>query len=195
MKTSSSSLMSALGAALLVFTVLTAASFGQSGQQPSSGSAADDPANDLFLQTCNRCHDAARITALRRTKTEWEEVINKMIERGATGSEEDFMTVFGYLRRHYGKVYINTAPTEEITTTLGLTNEDADAIVAYRKTNGNFQDFDAVRKSRTSTSRSSKTTRTPSPFSRLQRNPDPHQPLKFVAYSNNAISSLSSADY
>ena len=57
------------------------------------------------MQTCNRCHDAARITALRRTKTEWEEVINKMIERGATGSEEDFMTVFGFLRRHYGKVY------------------------------------------------------------------------------------------
>ena len=69
-----------------------------------------------------------------------------MIERGATGSEEDFMTVFGYLRRHYGKVYINTAPTEEITTSLGLSNKDADAIVAYRKTNGNFQDFDAVRK-------------------------------------------------
>jgi competence protein ComEA len=146
MKTSSSSQMSALGAALLVFSELTAASFGQSGQQPSSGTAGDDPANELFIQTCNRCHDAARIVALRRTKTEWEEVINKMIERGATGSEEDFMTVFGYLRRHYGKVYINTAPTEEITTSLGLSNKDADAIVAFRKANGNFADLDAVKK-------------------------------------------------
>ena len=119
MKSSCSSLITALGSAVLVVTVLTAASFGQSGaQQESSANPADDPANDLFIQTCNRCHDAARITALRRTKTEWEEVINKMIERGATGSEEDFMTVFGYLRRHYGKVYINSAPIEEITTTL-----------------------------------------------------------------------------
>src|SRR5262245_30285629 len=134
MKIPSSSLMTTLGAALLIFTTLTAASSGQTGaQQQSSGNPADDPANELFMQTCNRCHDAARITALRRTKTEWEEVINKMIERGATGSEEDFMTVFGFLRRHYGKVYINTAPTEEITTTLGLTNKDADAIVAFRK--------------------------------------------------------------
>lgn len=73
-------------------------------------------------------------------------VINKMIERGATGSEDDFMTVFGYLRRHYGKVYINSATSEEITTTLGLTNKDADAVVAFRKANGNFQDFDAVKK-------------------------------------------------
>jgi competence protein ComEA len=147
MKTAPSSLISALCAPLLVLTISTATSFGQSGsQQQSSGNPADDPVNELFMQTCNRCHDAARITALRRTKTEWEEVINKMIERGATGSEEDFMTVFGFLRRHYGKVYINTAPTEEITTTLGLTNKDAEAIVAFRKSNGNFADFDAVKK-------------------------------------------------
>jgi competence protein ComEA len=147
MKIPSSSLMTTLGAALLILTTLTAAPSGQTGAQPqSSGNPADDPANELFIQTCNRCHDAARITALRRTKTEWEEVINKMIERGATGSEEDFMTVFAYLRRHHGKVYINTAPTEEITTTLGLTNKDADAIVAFRKANGNFADLDAVKK-------------------------------------------------
>ena len=130
MKTSSSFLMTTLGATVLTFTALTAASPGQAGgQQPASGSPAEDPAHELFIQTCNRCHDAARITALRRTKTEWEEVINKMIERGATGSEEDFMTVFGYLRRHYGKVYINTAPTEELATSLGLTNKDADGRV------------------------------------------------------------------
>ena len=144
---SSSSLTTVLGAALLVFIALTSASFGlSSGQQQPTGNPADDPANELFAQTCNRCHDGARITALRRTKTEWEEIINKMIERGATGSEEDFMTVFGFLRRHYGKVYINTAPTEEITTSLGLSTKDADAIVAYRKANGTFADFDAVKK-------------------------------------------------
>lgn len=147
MKTSSSFLITTLGAALLTFTALSAASAGHaSAQQPSSASPAEDPANELFMQTCNRCHDAARITALRRTKTEWEEVINKMIERGATGSEEDFMTVFGFLRRHYGKVYINTAATEELTASLGLTSKDADAIVAFRKTNGNFADLDSVKK-------------------------------------------------
>jgi competence protein ComEA len=147
MRPSYSSFITALGSAVLVVAVGTATSFGQSGgQQHSSGNPADDPAHDVFIQTCNRCHDAPRITTLRRTRTEWEEVINKMIERGATGSEEDFMTVFGYLRRHYGKVYINTAPIEEITTTLGLSNKDADAIVTFRNANGNFADFDAVKK-------------------------------------------------
>jgi len=42
-------------------------------QQQSAQSAADDPYAELFAQTCNRCHDGARITAIRRTKTEWEE--------------------------------------------------------------------------------------------------------------------------
>jgi competence protein ComEA len=146
MKTARSFLTSVLGA-LLIFTILAAASSAPPGaQQQSSGNPADDPAHELFIQTCNRCHDAARITALRRTKTEWEEVINKMIERGATGSEEDFVTVFGYLRRHYGKVYINSANSDEITTTLRLSSKDADAVIAFRKANGNFQDFDAVKK-------------------------------------------------
>ena len=134
-----------IAVAALAF-LLAASSVAQSAAQQPATSADTDPAHELFIQTCNRCHDAARITALRRTKTEWEEVINKMIERGATGSEDDFQTVFGYLRRHYGKVYINSASSEEITTTLALSDKDADAVVAFRKANGNFQDFDAVKK-------------------------------------------------
>jgi competence protein ComEA len=132
--------------ALIGSTLLTASASQQPGAQQNGTSAADDPSAELFAQMCSRCHDGARITAIRRTKTEWEEVIQKMIERGAQGSEEDFQNVFGYLRRHYGKVYINTAALDEITTTLGLSNKDADAIVAYRKANGSFKDLDAVKK-------------------------------------------------
>jgi len=146
MKTASYPIAAAAGA-LLVSIVLTASPQAHvTGPPQQAGTAAEDPAHELFVQMCNRCHDAARITALRRTRTEWEEVINKMIERGATGNEEDFVTVFGYLRRHYGKVYINSATTEEITTSLRLSDKDAGAIVAYRKSNGSFADFEAVKK-------------------------------------------------
>jgi competence protein ComEA len=146
MKRAPSYLIAVAAFALLLSALLGASPVFQSAAQQPATSAADDPAHELFIQTCNRCHDAARITAVRRTKTEWEEVINKMIERGATGSEDDFQTVFGYLRRHYGKVYINSANSDEITTTLGLSGKDAEAVVAFRKANGNFQDLDAVKK-------------------------------------------------
>ena len=145
MKTPSFSIGMAL-CALIASTLMAAAPFGQAAAQEPSGSPADDPASELFSQMCSRCHDGARITATRRTKSEWEQVLIKMIGLGATGSEEDFETVFGYLRRHHGKVYINTAALDEITTSLGLSTKDADAIVAYRKANGSFQDFESVKK-------------------------------------------------
>jgi competence protein ComEA len=146
MKRALSSLLTVAAFGWFLSALPAASTVHQSTAQQPAASADTDPAHELFIQTCNRCHDAARITALRRTKTEWEEVIHKMIERGATGSEEDFVTVFGYLRRHFGKVYINSATSDEITTTLRLSSKDADAVIAFRKANGNFQDFDAVRK-------------------------------------------------
>ena len=131
---------------LIASTLMAAAPLQQSPAQQPAASSADDPDAELFSQMCSRCHDGARITALRRTKSEWEQVLTKMITMGATGSEDDFQTVFGYLRRHYGKVYINTAVLDEITTSLGLSTKDADAIAAYRKANGPFPDFEAVKK-------------------------------------------------
>ena len=38
------------------------------------------------------------------------------------------------------------ATPDEIATILGLSEKDAQAIVAYRKANGPFADFDAVKK-------------------------------------------------
>jgi competence ComEA-like helix-hairpin-helix protein len=112
-------------------------------QQPS---AANDPATGLFTRMCNECHDASRITAMRRSRTEWEEVLNKMVEKGAIGTEQEFETVYEYLLRNYGKVYINRAVADEITMILGLSKKDADAIIAYRGANGAFADFDAIKK-------------------------------------------------
>ena len=70
----------------------------------------------------------------------------EMIEKGATGSAKDFETVFSYLLRHYGKVFVNNAAPDEIMMVLGLSQKDADAIVSYRKSNGSFADFDAIKK-------------------------------------------------
>jgi competence ComEA-like helix-hairpin-helix protein len=134
--------------ALVASTLIVAAPFNQTAApQPSSGAAeTDDPDAGLFIQMCVKCHEAARITALRRTKVEWEEIINKMIERGATGTEKDFETVYGYLLRNYGKLNINRATPDDITMILGLSEKDAQGIVAYRNSNGSFADFEAVKK-------------------------------------------------
>ena len=139
--------------ALVASTLIGAAPFNQTpvnqtpAQQPSTAAPeTDDPDAPLFGQMCVKCHEAARITALRRSKVEWEEIINKMIERGATGTEKDFETVYAYLLRNFGKLNINRATPDDIAMILSLSEEDAKGIVAYRDANGAFADFEAVKK-------------------------------------------------
>jgi competence protein ComEA len=106
----------------------------------------DDAPAAAFRRVCSNCHDAERILATRRTRTQWEEVIEKMIDRGAEGTSDDFTTAEEYLMRVSGRVNVNRAATKDMMTVLGITDKDANAIVEYRKTNGEFKDFDGLSK-------------------------------------------------
>jgi competence protein ComEA len=106
--------------------------------------AAPFPQSEAFLKVCSSCHDAERILSNRRTRTQWQEVIEKMIERGAEGTDDDFTAVEEYLVRHFGRVNINKALPKDIAAVLDLAPKDAQAIVDYRKTNGDFADFDSL---------------------------------------------------
>jgi competence ComEA-like helix-hairpin-helix protein len=109
-----------------------------SAQQPEDAPAA------AFRRVCSSCHDAERILATRRTRTQWEEIIEKMIDRGAEGTSEDFTTAEVYLLRVSGRVNVNRAQASDIVAVLSVTQKDADAIIEYRKANGEFKDFDAL---------------------------------------------------
>jgi competence ComEA-like helix-hairpin-helix protein len=104
----------------------------------------EDRPTVAFKRVCSSCHDAERILGARRTRTQWEEVIEKMIERGAEGTDDDFVAAEQYLLRTSGRVNVNRALSKDIVAVLGLTEKDADAIAEYRKTNGDFKDFDEL---------------------------------------------------
>jgi competence ComEA-like helix-hairpin-helix protein len=114
--------------------------------QAPAPSVADEAGAALFVKMCSECHDSKRIVSQRRTSADWEDTLRKMIEEGAEGTAKDFETVFGYLVRTYGKVFINTAKADEIKAVLGLTAAEADAVVSYRTSNGAFADIEAVKK-------------------------------------------------
>jgi competence ComEA-like helix-hairpin-helix protein len=123
-----------VGAALLIAVIAA-----QAQDQNDAPAAA-------FRRVCSSCHDADRILATRRTRTQWEEVIEKMIDRGAEGTSDDFSTAEEYLLRVSGRVNVNRAASKDMVTVLGMTQKDADAIAEYRKANGEFKDFDALSK-------------------------------------------------
>ena len=106
----------------------------------------DDAPAAAFRRVCSNCHDADRILSTRRTRTQWEEVIEKMIDRGAEGTSDDFTTAEEYLLRVSGRVNVNRATTKDMVTVLGIPQKDADAIAEYRKANGEFKDFDSLAK-------------------------------------------------
>ena len=106
----------------------------------------DDAPAAAFRRVCSNCHDAERILSTRRTRTQWEEVIEKMIDRGAEGTSDDFTTAEEYLLRVSGRVNVNRASSKDMVTVLSITQKDADAIAEYRKANGEFKDFDSLAK-------------------------------------------------
>jgi competence ComEA-like helix-hairpin-helix protein len=136
-------------AALLAVTITASAQQPAGAPAPENGAAA--PAADAkgaatFARVCSTCHDGARILSNRRSRSQWTEVIEKMMERGAQVSDDDFTEVMDYLLRHYGRINVNKAEAEDLAVVAGLSKKDAEAIVRYRDAQGDFPDFDALAK-------------------------------------------------
>ncbi|HLK70222.1 MAG TPA: helix-hairpin-helix domain-containing protein [Bryobacteraceae bacterium] len=110
-------------------------------------SAAPKPSKAMFEKTCSACHTAESVAAARRTRDQWQEVIDEMVtQQGAKVSDEEVGPILEYLVSAYGKVNVNTAPADEIAQIVGLSQTEADAVVKFRKDHGKFEDFDALSK-------------------------------------------------
>ncbi len=101
---------------------------------------------EAFVKLCATCHRPEVASSGRRSRTQWEEVVEKMIAKGAKGSDEEFGAVIDYLVANHGRVNVNGASASEIAEVLGLTLEEADAIVKHRRANGKIEDFEALAK-------------------------------------------------
>jgi len=121
--------------------------FHQDPQKAEARSPEDIKGEETFTRNCVKCHPVDRIAGSRRTRTQWEEVMTTMTTaRGAVISDEDWDVIQTYLVKHYGRVNVNRATADDLAEVLGVTPETANAIVAYRKQNGEFVDYDAFAK-------------------------------------------------
>jgi competence ComEA-like helix-hairpin-helix protein len=104
----------------------------------------DGSGKEAVGKVCTECHDTDNIRKLRLSRDHWSEKIDDMVERGAKGSDQEMMAVLDYLTANFGpdsKLHVNTAPYSELKAVLKLTNEETDAILAYREKNGNFKQW------------------------------------------------------
>jgi competence ComEA-like helix-hairpin-helix protein len=108
--------------------------------------AAQDRGAETFNAVCSKCHTPERILATRRTRTQWEEILDKMSKIGAQITDDNYDTLMDYLLRRYGIINVNRGESKEIALIVNLSAPDADAIVKYRTDHGPFADFDALAK-------------------------------------------------
>jgi competence ComEA-like helix-hairpin-helix protein len=101
---------------------------------------------DVVENICGSCHPVSYVFGRRATKEGWGYVVDDMVSRGASATNEQIKTINEYLAKNFGQVNANKAPAAEIAGVLEITADQADAIVKYRKDRGDFKTLDDVKK-------------------------------------------------
>jgi competence protein ComEA len=153
-----------LCAGLAAFSVLTrtVVSAGQTAGQAAGPSATTDgsPLHTEFppgdgrepvMRVCAKCHSPNIILAYGQNRTGWENTITKMARLGAKASDDDYSDIADYLTANFPpstvqKIFVNMATDKQIAATLGISLEDAAAIVAYRDKVKGFKSLDDMKK-------------------------------------------------
>jgi competence protein ComEA len=106
---------------------------------------------DATLRLCTKCHSANVILATGRDRDGWEAIISKMVTFGAVGTDEEFTQIADYLTASFPpvavqQVNVNKATGAEIASALGISADDAKAIITYRDKSGSFKSLDDLKK-------------------------------------------------
>jgi competence protein ComEA len=104
----------------------------------------DGKGKDLILRACIGCHKADEIAAYRFTRDEYHAIAYRMGDRGAQATRAELDVIADYLFENFpkiedpAKINVNKATAQEIAAGLGLTNQEAEAVVQYRQRHGDF---------------------------------------------------------
>lgn len=101
---------------------------------------------DLVEMVCGACHGTDLIASQRATKEGWGYVVDDMVSRGASASNEQIAQIKEYLAKSFGQVNANKGSAAELAQVLEITPEQAAAIVKYRTDHGNFKTLADLKK-------------------------------------------------
>ena len=130
--------------------LLPAAGAQQPAQQQAAAQHTELPAGpgkDTLIRVCSKCHSPDNVLANGQDRSGWENTINQMASFGAIASDDEFSQIVDYLVKNFpAPVHVNQATSAQLVAGLGLTTPEADAVVDYRKKNGDFKSLDDLKK-------------------------------------------------
>jgi len=61
----------------------------------------DGPGKAQVIEACSSCHALTQVTAQARSMTQWAEIVEQMIARGAPVSDDDYPVIVKYLGKYF----------------------------------------------------------------------------------------------
>ena len=68
----------------------------------SAGIFPEAPQRALVVRACAACHQPEIVIAKRHTAPEWDDIIAKMVDRGAVANDEEQQQILEYLVKFFG---------------------------------------------------------------------------------------------
>jgi competence protein ComEA len=83
---------------------------------------------------CAKCHNLQLVMDTPRSYDDWHDTVQQMVDRGASGTDEQFDDIMDYLHRTMTTINVNTAVADELEIVLNVPEPTAQAIIARRST-------------------------------------------------------------
>ena len=83
--------------------MITLALFAMLAQDKPQDPLPEGEGKKLVVKLCTDCHGVEQIVAKKRTKEEWDAVISDMVQKGATGKDDEFDAIVAYLVKNFGR--------------------------------------------------------------------------------------------
>lgn len=107
----------------------------------------DGPAKEYVVAICLQCHQAAQLLSQHRTEDDWKRTVARMAQKGVAAPTEQFNAIADYMAKNFGKaedttkLNMNKAKPDEIVKIIGLTPDEAQALVTYREKHGDYREW------------------------------------------------------
>jgi len=107
----------------------------------------DGPAKEYVNKICLQCHEPSQLLNQRRSESDWKTTIARMATKGVPAPAEQYDAIAAYMAKNFGKqedaakINMNKAKAEDIVTVIGLTPDEAKALVTYREKHGDYREW------------------------------------------------------
>jgi competence protein ComEA len=81
---------------------------------------------------CGKCHNLQIVANTPRSLDDWRDTMPKMVDRGASGTDDQYDDILDYLHRTMTTINVNSADADELAAVLNASDSTVKLIIARR---------------------------------------------------------------